>query len=176
MAKRNLDRHQRRAFGFREWPLPDDAVDEWRMYQQMGSDVDAFDTVQYAGHIFKTARTQRGTKVDNSNVRMPFHVIHNNRRVLRECYGSIRNIFTHTMYPGGPTRCILEVDWFTQHGTASSGNPLVDTRNSEDHTFAFIEDCYQMPVAVWPHDPLGELEPPFSGYSEVIDRNQTEIA
>ena len=41
-----------------------------------------------------------------------------------------------------------------------------------------IGNCYQIPVAVWPHDPLKlkAAEDPTSGLFEVIDRNQNEDA
>jgi hypothetical protein len=39
------------------------------------------------------------------------------------------------------------------------------------YRYVLIGNCYQIPLAIWPHDPLGESG---SDLLEVIDRNQDE--
>jgi hypothetical protein len=146
------------------------------MYDAMH--VQAYDTVQYAGYFFKTAETQQATKTDNSNVRLPYHAVEDGRRVLKNAYGSIQQILTHPIYPGGQVKCLLLVDWFHDCGVCPvSGNPLVDTTRISETTLTFIDDCYQCPVAVWPHDPLNKIaaNDPAREWSEIIDRNQEEL-
>ena len=107
---------------------------------------------------------------------MPYYTREGGRRVKKSAYGSIENVIVHHLHPGGPRQCILQVRWFRPEGIAPSGNPLVDTTDDSETTFEFIEDCYEMPVAVWPHDPLGKLGStnPARKYSEIIDRNQDQ--
>ena len=40
--------------------------------------------------------------------------------------------------------------------------------------FVFLDACYERPVAIWPHDPLGDLpaSDPRRDWFDVIDRNQ----
>jgi hypothetical protein len=135
--------------------------------------------VEYAGYSFRSARSQRSTLHDNSMIRMPYYSRNEDgSRQLKSDYGSIEDIGTHQMYPGGPTKCFLIVQWFEDRGFSPvSGNRLVSTESTEKG-FVFIEDIYQSPVAVWPHDPAGRLKhrDPRFGLSEIIDRNQEEDA
>ena len=61
-------------------------------------------------------------------------------------------------------------------GRDCSFGKSIGGHNDSETTFEFIEDCYEMPVAVWPHDPLGKLGStnPARKYSEIIDRNRDE--
>ena len=113
-----------------------------------------------------------------------------------QAYASIQNIYTHQAWPeGGPNICFFKVSWYTNHGkSAISGNPLVRMDGEEndhlsrfvhprvvykyDHTtscyrYVLIGNCYQIPLAIWPHDPLGTSG---SDLLEVIDRNQDQDA
>ena len=117
----------------------------------------AYRKVRYAGFLFKTARTQMRTKYDNSNIRKPFNVVGGgNRLELQSFYGTIRYILTHELYPNsGQTRCVLIVDWFANCGiNPVTGNPLVDP-NRLERDYTFLDDIYQIPVAVWPYNLLG---------------------
>ena len=97
------------------------------------------------------------TKYDNSNIRKPFNVVGGgNRLELQYFYGTIRYILTHELYPNsGQTRCVLIVDWFANCGiNPVTGNPLVDP-NRLERDYTFLDDIYQIPVAVWPYNLLG---------------------
>ena len=60
---------------------------------------------------------------DNAKVRVPFV---GPRGRLEQFYGSVLAIFTHEAWAGGPEMCVLEIEWFVNHGTNPvSGNPLV---------------------------------------------------
>jgi hypothetical protein len=39
------------------------------------------------------------------------------------------------------------------------------------YRYVLIGNCYEIPLAIWPHDPLGESG---SDLLEVIDRNQDQ--
>ena len=103
------------------------------------------------------------------------------RNAMRTKYATIENIFEHQMFPGGPMRVIVEVSWYTTVGKRPiSGIPIVkvdvDAPFNTEQKFLFLDNCYQEPVAVWPHDPLNKLaeDDVYKGYFNVIDRNQTE--
>lgn len=60
---------------------------------------------------------------DNSHVRVPNVT---NRGREQQQYGTIQAIFVHQAWPDGPELCVLEVDWFVDHGrNPVSRNPLV---------------------------------------------------
>ena len=79
-----------------------------------------------------------------------------NRLELQYFYGTIRYILTHELYPNsGQTRCVLIVDWFTNCDiNPVTGNPVVDP-NRLEKDYTFLDDIYQIPVAVWPYNLLG---------------------
>jgi hypothetical protein len=80
-------------------------------------------------------------KFDNSKVRCPFV---DGRGQPTQFYGAISAIFTHEAWPSGPVLCVLDVDWYTNHGTCLvSGNPLVGP--PEDRSRGLKKDrsqCY----------------------------------
>ena len=141
--------------------------------------------LQYSGYEFRTAASHSSLKFDNSKVRVP---IPGRRGRLEQHYGSISAIFTHQAWPSGPEVCVLEIDWYTNHDVSGnplgkskiSGNPLVGPpNNGGPRRFAAIGTCYQIPIAIWPHDPLHlapATNPPPAILFEVIDRNQDEDA
>ena len=144
----------------------------------------AYSRLQYSGYEFRTAASQSSVKFDNSNVRVPIPM---RRGRLEQHYGSISAIFTHQAWPSGPEVCVLELDWYTNldvYGeplgkSEVSGNPLVGPPgNSGVRKFAEIGTCYQIPIAIWPHDPLHLKKKSDSTVDvfEVIDRNQDEDA
>ena len=95
-------------------------------------------------------------------------------------YGRIQAIGVHQAFPGGPKKCFLDVDWFTNEGVSPlTGNPLVDTAQVYETSSVFIENIYQIPVALWPYDPLTiatRLQRKAATVFEVIDRNQDQEA
>ena len=65
-------------------------------------------------------------------MRVPFP---DGRGRLEQFYGSIVAMFTHQAWPSGPELCVLEVDWYTNHGRAAvSGNALVGAPENRGHT------------------------------------------
>jgi hypothetical protein len=79
--------------------------------------------LQYAGYEIRTERSQSSNVTDNSKVRVP---LIGSRGRLEQFYGSVKAIFTHEAWTGGPELCVLEIEWFVSHGTSTvSGNPLV---------------------------------------------------
>jgi hypothetical protein len=56
---------------------------------------------------------------------------------------------------------------------------VFDTGNKHqnvDFKFTFLETCFQQPMTVWPHDPLGRLslDDPFKNCFDKINRNQAQ--
>ena len=100
---------------------------------------------------------------------------------MRKAFASITRIFVHSMYPGGPSKVVVEGLWYENVGTCPiAGTTLVrenkNTPFNKCSRFTFLETCYQIPVAVWPYDPHGKLHPEDERrlYFDIIDRNQTE--
>jgi hypothetical protein len=98
---------------------------------------------------------------------------------LQTVYGQIKNLFEHSLYNGGPSHIVADVDWYDNQGThALSGLPLVSKTNDNPGAFnklTFMRECYPRPLAMWPHDPFNELSAldPAKNYFRVIDRNET---
>ena len=99
----------------------------------------------------------------------------------KKAYAAIQRLFVHEAYPGGPRRYVLEGKWFKVVGVCPIANttlvrycPSMPFNTSS--RFVFLDACYQRPVAIWPHDPLGDL--PLGDrrkdWFDVIDRNQCE--
>jgi hypothetical protein len=101
-------------------------------------------------------------------------------RVLTKGFARILRIFVHAAFPGGPTRLVVEGCWWKVMGTCPiAGTTLVkedpDQLFNRTQRFMFLDECYQKPVAIWPHDPLNELDASDCSreWYDVIDRNQT---
>ena len=88
--------------------------------------------MEYAGHEFRTERSQATLVSDNSKIRCPYI---GERGVVLQAYASIQNIYTHQAWSDGPQICFVKVKWYTDHGTSAiSGNPLVRMDGEEnDH-------------------------------------------
>ena len=132
--------------------------------------------VAYTGHEFRTESSQLGMKTDNAKVRVPFRGA---RGGLQQLYGQICRIFMHRAWVGGPEICVLEVQWYENRGMSSvSGNPLVRVPDepSSEFNLTLLSNCYQIPIAVWPHDllQLQAKDAAASSLLEIIDRNQEE--
>jgi hypothetical protein len=102
--------------------------------------------------------------------------------VIKTVYGQIKNLFSHSLYKGGPSHIVANVEWYDNKGTHPlSGLPLVSKTNDDEDNFTkltFMRECYPRPLAIWPHDPLDELraDDPAKNYFRVIDRNETSAA
>lgn len=98
---------------------------------------------------------------------------------ISSAYGIIERLFSHEMYPGGPTHVVVEAVWYADKGVnAISKLPLV--QQSADLLFpnsrlSFLKECYPRPLAFWPNDPLHLLhaDDERRTYLQVIDRNET---
>jgi hypothetical protein len=131
----------------------------------------------YAGYNFTTPTNH--LKHDDSHICEAYK---DDRGFQRHAYGQIRKMFVHEMYPGGPSKVVLRVHWFetARNPCPVSGNTLVFDKDNNhlnvDFKFAFLETCFQQPVAVWPHDPLGKLplDDPFKNCFDIINRNQAQ--
>ena len=141
-----------------------------------------YSRVAYAGHEFRTESSQQGMKTDNAKVRVPFRGPRGGLR-LQQFYGQICRIFMHRAWVGGPEICVLDVQWYENRGMSSvSGNPLVRVPDepSSEFNLTLLSNCYQIPIAVWPHDLLQlqdqEDDAAASSLLEIIDRNQQENA
>ena len=94
-----------------------------------------------------------------------------------QSYGQIRRILQHRAWESGPEMCILEVFVYDDYGkSAVSGNALVRIPQEQSTELVPIGNCYQLPVAMWPHGLLGGQDAQKIGLFEVIDRNQDEDA
>jgi hypothetical protein len=101
---------------------------------------------------------------------------------LKSGFATIKDIFVHEMYPGGPSKVVVSGDWLEVMGKCPiAGTTLV--RQNDNHPFnncskfTFLETCYNIPVALWPYDPCNKLpnDDPHRKYFDIIDRNQTEL-
>ena len=136
--------------------------------------------MQFAGSLFRTAESQQHLKTDDSHVRLDY-VAPGRPNEVMSTFATIKRLFQHTAYPGGPNRVIVEGDWFKVRDKCPvSGNIMLQQSPDSDFNsssrFAFLDQCYQRPVAIWPHDPLNTLpaNDPSRDWFDVIDRNQTE--
>ena len=57
--------------------------------------------------------------------------------------------------PGGPTKLVIEGSWFTLESKCEiTGLNIVQPDASVYPKFAFLQTCYQGPVALWPKNPF----------------------
>ena len=94
-------------------------------------------------------------------------------------FAQIKRIFEHTAYPGGPTRVVVQGDWLEIKGDCDVAKTSLGAKNpnhlfNSSSPFVFLDTCYTMPVALWPHDPFDKLPPshPHKLWFDIIDRNQ----
>jgi hypothetical protein len=108
-----------------------------------------------------------------------------NRRetVRKTVYATILRIFVHELYPGGPSKVVVEGRWLETMGKCEiAGTTLVKHNKRYGFNlrgrarFTFLDTCYEIPVALWPYDP-GDLLPqnhPRKKWYDIIDRNQDQ--
>lgn len=139
--------------------------------------------VRYSGQLFRTAASQKDTKSDNSHLRYDYNSYvgrKKNNVVMTKAFVKIVSMFTHEMYPGGPSKIVVEGAWYKYVGKSKYDLTLVadDPTNGihSNSRFIFLTNCYQRPVALWPYDPYKKLPrgDPKSESFAVIDRNQDE--
>ena len=120
---------------------------------------------------------------DDANIAMDYMHIHpRGRQEKKKLFGTIKRLFIHEGYPGSPQRLIVEGEWWENMSTCPvTSNPLVkrnpDLVFNHSSKFVFIANCYPRPVAIWPHDPLDDLDQgdERKTWFDVIDRNQDEM-
>ena len=137
-----------------------------------------YERVQYAGAFFRTARSQLNKKHDDANIKMDYRAPGD--REIKQAYATIQSLFVHEAFPGGPSRYVLEGEWFRAVGTCPIAKTALIRKSASmpfnsSSRFVFVDACYERPVAIWPHDPLGDLPlgDPRKEWFDVIDRNQT---
>ena len=149
----------------------------------MSSVVQRYKRVEYGGYIFATKAAQEKNKDDDSHIRVDY-MEPQGRNNLRPAtaYATITDLFVHCMYPGGPSKVVVCGSWLEVMGKCPiAGTTLVRKRKNHPFNmsakFTFMQECYTMPVALWPHDPLGKLpsDDPHRKWFDIIDRNQADI-
>ena len=136
----------------------------------------------FAGYTLHVEMPGSTSSRDNSIFRMDYKNAEGRGNVIHKSFGRIKRIFTHVMYPGGPTEVFLEGAWYRDEGVC----PIVGTHLVSPHPlhhftlqskFILVSSCYQQPVALWPHDPKGLLPDgdPEKGFLDVIDRNEEQV-
>ena len=135
---------------------------------------------KYAGNTFKTKSYQekkalsKRQKTDDSHVR--YDALEYGEIVKN--YATITRIFEHELYPGGPSRIVIHGEWYVPVSTCKvSGNDVVKRDELIGNQFAFLQTCYQQPVALWPRNPLNSplQRLKHGGKWEVLDYNQQEL-
>ena len=154
-------------------------TEQEEVWRKMATAVTDYIRVQYAGHTFRTAASEVHIKTCNSILRIDY-VEHDG--ATRAAYGSIKRLFEHHMFPGGPSRLVAECDWYFDEGIDEvSGLPIVsvkpDSNFNRKSRFTFFESVYARPVAVWPYDPFAEFDSSVAHRNHylVIDRNEPEV-
>jgi hypothetical protein len=137
----------------------------------------------YAGFTWKVHDATSTSSKDNSIFRMDWSppVRPGRSPTIAKAYARVKRIFTHTMFPGGPATIFVQGDWYKDEGVcAVAGTQLVSFYPAHpfnrDSKFIPLNECYQQPVALWPHDPLKEMDAddPKKTFFDVIDRNQEQ--
>jgi len=142
--------------------------------------VQLHDRVEYAGAIFRTWVSQKSLKHDDAQLVMDYSKPGDAE--IKHAYASIKRLFVHQAYPGGPRRFIVEGSWYDVVGTCSVSKTTLVRRNranpfNTSSRYAFLDNCSERPVAVWPRDPFNKLPDghPEKKWFHVIDRNQSVL-
>ena len=104
-----------------------------------------------------------------------------NRTRIHKSFARVRRIFTHAMFPGGPTSIFVQGAWYKDEGVCPIAGTQVVSPDPAHHftlesKFTLLNKCYQQPVALWPHDPMEKLAAadPRRAFFDVIDRNEEQ--
>jgi hypothetical protein len=139
--------------------------------------------VEYGGQPLRTKASEKGNKHVDSFIRLDFkeQIGRSSRTRTRPSYGQIKHLFSHEMYPGGPTHVVVEAEWFDDKGfNEVSKLPMVQKSDRllfDGSRLAFLKECYPRPLAFWPNDPLRLLaaDDERRTFFQVIDRNETAV-
>ena len=163
----------------------DSISDNEKLWMEMSRTYTKFRRVEYAGNIFRVEDSQGHLKRTNdAAIRWDYCADNSGRsdRII-SAYGVIKHLFEHKPIDSERPRVIAHVTWLhNKHKCALTGIQTVSTEplDKEDalNAFVFLDNCYQQPVALWPHDPLNMLPSLPDGheyvYYDVIDRNQLQ--
>jgi hypothetical protein len=154
-----------------------------KAWQQMSNEISEYNKVQFAGNFFKTQKSEKYLKTDDSNFGADYSLRGpRGQTEVHKAYAANKRMFVHTAYPGGPSRVIVEGEWYRDMGKCPVAKTTLVKRDKNHHfnlsaRFMFLEDCFRRPVALWPFDPLDRLESedPQRTWFHVIDRNQDEL-
>jgi hypothetical protein len=137
--------------------------------------------MEYAGATFRTWDSQKNLK-HHDDAQLVLDYSPPGSDEIKRAYARIKRLFVHQAYPGGPSRCIVEGSWYDVVGTCLVSKTTLVRRNranpfNTSSRFAFLDNCSERPVAVWPRDPFDQLP---DGHREkkwfhVIDRNQSVL-
>jgi hypothetical protein len=140
-----------------------------------------FKAAVYAGYTFHVEDKTSAASRDNSIFRLDYKKAGVRGNALNKSFARVQRIFTHIMYPGGPTRVFVQGAWYRDEGVRPiAGTQLVSPHPDHIFTleskFVLLTSCYQQPVALWPHDPKGLLPDGHLGADmfDVIDRNEEQ--
>ena len=118
---------------------------------------------------------------DNTALRWDYMDIDGRHRQMKSAFARILRVFKHSMWPEGPSRYVVECQWYETIGECPVAKTKLVKPNPEWHLntsqkFVFLTNCYQCPVAIWPHDPLDDLplDDVLKNVFDVIDRNQQQ--
>ena len=156
---------------------------EEKVWQQMKDDIKEYKKVQFAGNFFKHRKAEKHLKTDDSFIGADYQQAGpRGRTEVLKHYAAIKRLFVHTAFPGGPSRVIVEGEWYRDMGKCPVAKTTLVKRDKGHNfnlsaRFIFLEDCYRRPVAFWPFDPLHRLgnDDPQRAWFHVIDRNQDEL-
>jgi hypothetical protein len=139
-----------------------------------------YNRMEYAGVILRTWKSQKENKHDDARLVMDYAPPRKSE--IKRAYARIKRLFVHQAYPGGPSRFMVEGSRYDVVGTCSVTKTTLIRRNranpfNTSSRYAFLDNCSERPVAVWPRDPFGKLPVghPEKKWFHVIDRNQSVL-
>ena len=129
---------------------------------------------EYAGNTFKTEAYQLKKQGKNDDSHVRYDCLDANGD-LESAFATVTRIFVHQLYPEGPTKIVIKGSWFKVVAKCEiTGNPLVRPDPRYYPEFAFLQTCYQQPVALWPRNPVNQSTLRCKDTLEVIDYNQEQ--
>ena len=124
--------------------------------------------------LFRTSASQERTRSSNSVAKSVFDG--DGRGDQMQCYGWIKKMFYHQIYPGGSRRVVVKCEWLDNvdsndadddtsmlpQARRNSQSPL----NSTD-PFVFLDECEGHNIMLCSHDPTD----PNCDLFDIIDRH-----